>query len=73
MCIFQCCTFKCVQLLLFIFLLLDLFIGTFRDVQASSILLDDRFEVRLGSLSSVHFQDKDIHQSRIAKFLRAPQ
>nr|QAS62458.1 brassinosteroid LRR receptor kinase [Sedum alfredii] len=44
-----------------------------RDVQASSILLDDRFEVRLGSLSSVHVQDKDVHQSRIAKFLRAPQ
>ncbi|KAL9660280.1 hypothetical protein QQ045_025093 [Rhodiola kirilowii] len=44
-----------------------------RDVQASSILLDDRFEVRLGSLSSVHAQESDVHQSRITKFWRLPQ
>ncbi|CAA0827657.1 Probable LRR receptor-like serine/threonine-protein kinase [Striga hermonthica] len=44
-----------------------------RDVQASSILLDDKFEVRLGSLSEVCAQEGDIHQSRITKFLRLPQ
>uniref|UniRef100_A0A7N0T4D2 non-specific serine/threonine protein kinase n=1 Tax=Kalanchoe fedtschenkoi TaxID=63787 RepID=A0A7N0T4D2_KALFE len=44
-----------------------------RDVQASSILLDDRFEVRLGSLSSVRAHEADVHQSRITKLLRLPQ
>ncbi|CAA0807623.1 Probable LRR receptor-like serine/threonine-protein kinase [Striga hermonthica] len=44
-----------------------------RDVQASSILLDDKFEVRLGSLSEVCAQEGEIHQSRITKFLRLPQ
>ncbi|KAF2305922.1 hypothetical protein GH714_008885 [Hevea brasiliensis] len=38
-----------------------------RDVQASSILLDDKFEVRLGSLSEVCPQDGDIHQNRITR------
>ncbi|CAA2964961.1 probable LRR receptor-like serine/threonine-protein kinase At2g16250 [Olea europaea var. sylvestris] len=44
-----------------------------RDVQASSILLDDKYEVRLGSLSEVCPQEGDTHQSRITKFLRLPQ
>ncbi|KAM7470763.1 hypothetical protein LguiA_008946 [Lonicera macranthoides] len=44
-----------------------------RDVQASSILLDDKFEVRLGSLSEVCAQEGDAHQNRITKLLRFPQ
>ncbi|KAL0384087.1 UNVERIFIED_CONTAM: putative LRR receptor-like serine/threonine-protein kinase [Sesamum radiatum] len=44
-----------------------------RDVQASSILLDDKFEVRLGSLSEVCAQEGDIHQNRITRLLRLPQ
>ncbi|GMH02763.1 hypothetical protein Nepgr_004602 [Nepenthes gracilis] len=44
-----------------------------RDVQASSILLDDKFEVRLGSLSEVCVQEGDTHQSVITRFLRLPQ
>ncbi|XP_011092797.1 probable LRR receptor-like serine/threonine-protein kinase At2g16250 [Sesamum indicum] len=44
-----------------------------RDVQASSILLDDRYEVRLGSLSEVCAQEGDSHQSRITRLLRLPQ
>ncbi|KAG9440925.1 hypothetical protein H6P81_021090 [Aristolochia fimbriata] len=44
-----------------------------RDVQASSILLDDKFEVRLGSLSEVCPQEGDVHQNVIARFLRLSQ
>ncbi|KAK9286156.1 hypothetical protein L1049_014538 [Liquidambar formosana] len=44
-----------------------------RDVQASSILLDDKFEVRLGSLSEVCAQEGDTHQSMITRLLRLPQ
>ncbi|KAJ7978361.1 putative Lrr receptor protein kinase [Quillaja saponaria] len=44
-----------------------------RDVQASSILLDDKYEVRLGSLSEVCAQEGDTHQSRITRLLRLPQ
>ncbi|KAI3448033.1 hypothetical protein Pfo_004698 [Paulownia fortunei] len=44
-----------------------------RDVQASSILLDDKYEVRLGSLSEVCAQEGDSHQNRITKLLRLPQ
>ncbi|KZV53375.1 lrr receptor protein kinase [Dorcoceras hygrometricum] len=44
-----------------------------RDVHASSILLDDKFEVRLGSLSKVCAQEGDAHQNRITKLLRLPQ
>ncbi|XP_062176818.1 probable LRR receptor-like serine/threonine-protein kinase At2g16250 [Alnus glutinosa] len=44
-----------------------------RDVQASSILLDDKFEVRLGSLSEVCAQEGDTHQNRISRLLRLPQ
>ncbi|OAY69648.1 putative LRR receptor-like serine/threonine-protein kinase [Ananas comosus] len=40
------------------------------DVQASSILLDDKFEVRLGSLSGVCPQEGESHQSVITKLLR---
>ncbi|KAJ6809874.1 putative LRR receptor-like serine/threonine-protein kinase [Iris pallida] len=41
-----------------------------RDVQASSILLDDKFEVRLGSLSEVCTQEGEGHQNVISRFLR---
>lgn len=44
-----------------------------RDVQASSILLDDKFEVRLGSLSEACVQEGDGHQNRITRLLRLPQ
>ncbi|GAV82147.1 LRR_1 domain-containing protein/Pkinase_Tyr domain-containing protein/LRRNT_2 domain-containing protein/LRR_4 domain-containing protein [Cephalotus follicularis] len=44
-----------------------------RDIQASSILLDDKFEVRLGSLSEVCAQEGETHQSRITRLLRLPQ
>lgn len=44
-----------------------------RDIQASSILLDDRYEVRLGSLSEACGQEGDAHQSKITRFLRLPQ
>lgn len=44
-----------------------------RDVQASSILLDDKFEVRLGSLSEVCTQEGDPHQNRITRLLRLPK
>ncbi|KAF9609848.1 hypothetical protein IFM89_018790 [Coptis chinensis] len=43
-----------------------------RDVQASSILLDDKFEVRLGSLSEVCKQEGDSHQNVITRLLRLP-
>ncbi|KAL8156322.1 hypothetical protein AgCh_001426 [Apium graveolens] len=44
-----------------------------RDVQASSILLDDKFDVRLGSLSEICAQDGESSQSRITRLLRLPQ
>ncbi|XP_028797018.1 probable LRR receptor-like serine/threonine-protein kinase At2g16250 [Neltuma alba] len=44
-----------------------------RDIQASSILLDDKYEVRLGSLSEVCTQEGDSHQSKITRLLRLPQ
>ncbi|MCH87536.1 LRR receptor-like kinase, partial [Trifolium medium] len=43
-----------------------------RDIQASSILLDDKYEVRLGSLSEACAQEGDTHQSKITRFLRLP-
>ncbi|VVA22960.1 PREDICTED: probable [Prunus dulcis] len=43
-----------------------------RDVQASSILLDDKFEVRLGSLSEVRVQG-DANQNVITRLLRKQQ
>ncbi|XP_009784605.1 probable LRR receptor-like serine/threonine-protein kinase At2g16250 [Nicotiana sylvestris] len=43
-----------------------------RDVQASSILLDDKFEVRLGSLSEVCTQEGDNH-NLITKFFHMPK
>ncbi|KAL3382967.1 hypothetical protein AABB24_002458 [Solanum stoloniferum] len=44
-----------------------------RDVQASSILLDDKFEVRLGSLNEACAQEGESHQNRISRLLRFPQ
>lgn len=44
-----------------------------RDIQASSILLDDKFEVRLGSLSSVCAQEGDGHQNVFSRILRLSQ
>ncbi|KAG0606102.1 hypothetical protein M758_9G114000 [Ceratodon purpureus] len=44
-----------------------------RDVRASSILLDDKFEVRLGSLSDARVQDGDPHPSRITRLLGLSQ
>ncbi|CAI9763724.1 unnamed protein product [Fraxinus pennsylvanica] len=44
-----------------------------RDIQASSIFLDDKYEVRLGSLSEVCAQGGDNHKSMIARFLQTPQ
>ncbi|KAJ6847021.1 putative LRR receptor-like serine/threonine-protein kinase [Iris pallida] len=41
-----------------------------RDVQASSILLDNKFEVRLGSLSEVCVQEGDEHHNVFTRFLR---
>ncbi|KAL3505299.1 hypothetical protein ACH5RR_035140 [Cinchona calisaya] len=38
-----------------------------RDIQASSILLDDKYEVRLGSLSEVCAQGADNNQNMIAR------
>ncbi|XP_071912773.1 probable LRR receptor-like serine/threonine-protein kinase At2g16250 isoform X1 [Coffea arabica] len=45
-----------------------------RDIQASSILLDDRSEVRLGSLSDVCAQkwETESHKHMVSKFLRLP-
>ncbi|KAH6767179.1 Leucine-rich repeat protein kinase family protein [Perilla frutescens var. hirtella] len=44
-----------------------------RDIQASSILLDDKYEVRLGSLSEVCIQEGDSHQNRLTRLLWLPQ
>jgi hypothetical protein len=41
-----------------------------RDVQASSVLLDDKFEVRLGSLSDVCPQEGEGHQNSFKKLWR---
>jgi len=42
----------------------------YRDVQASSVLLDDKFDVRLGSLSEVCPQEGEGRQNVITKLLR---
>ncbi|XAR61759.1 Non-specific serine/threonine protein kinase [Bertholletia excelsa] len=44
-----------------------------RDIQASSILLDDKYEVRLGSLSEVHAEVGDNHKNAITRLFRIPQ
>ncbi|CAL9750494.1 unnamed protein product [Musa acuminata subsp. burmannicoides] len=44
-----------------------------RDIQASSILLDDKFEVRLASLSEVCAQEGEAHQNVITRLLRKSQ
>ncbi|KAK6121440.1 hypothetical protein DH2020_044816 [Rehmannia glutinosa] len=49
------------------------YLGGDTDIKASSILLDDKYEVRLGSLSEVCAQEGDTHQNRITRFLRLPQ
>ncbi|BBN20025.1 hypothetical protein MPTK1_8g15760 [Marchantia polymorpha subsp. ruderalis] len=41
-----------------------------RDVKASSILLDDKFEVRLGSLTDARVQQGEHHSGVISRFLR---
>lgn len=47
--------------------------GGSREIQASSILLDDKYEVRLGSLTEVCAQEGDNHQNVITRLLRMPQ
>ncbi|CAL9151214.1 unnamed protein product [Musa hybrid cultivar] len=44
-----------------------------RDLQASSILLDDKYEVRLGSLSEVCAQEGEGHKNIITRLLRLSQ
>ncbi|KAI6688845.1 hypothetical protein NL676_025673 [Syzygium grande] len=44
-----------------------------RDVQVGSILLDDKFEVRVGSLSESCAQDGDSHGNVITRLLWKPQ
>ncbi|KAI3464956.1 hypothetical protein Pfo_021619 [Paulownia fortunei] len=44
-----------------------------RDIQASSILLDDKYEVRLGSFSEVCAPGANNNQNMIARLLRTPQ
>jgi hypothetical protein len=51
----------------------ELWLLFYRDVKASSILLDDKFEVRLGSLSDARVQDGDPHPSRITRLLGLSQ
>ncbi|KAK4377285.1 hypothetical protein RND71_003581 [Anisodus tanguticus] len=46
---------------------LKIAIGAAEDVQASSIFLDDKFEVRLGSLNEACAQEGDPHQNRISR------
>jgi hypothetical protein len=45
----------------------------YSDVKASSIFLDDKFEVRLGSLSEARVQDIDSHPSRITRLFGLSQ
>ncbi|KAL9238208.1 hypothetical protein vseg_012668 [Gypsophila vaccaria] len=44
-----------------------------RDIQASSILLDDKFEVRLGSLGEVRAQEGDTQPGVITRLLRTSE
>ncbi|KAL3538972.1 hypothetical protein ACH5RR_002338 [Cinchona calisaya] len=44
-----------------------------RNVEASSILIDENFEARLGRLTEVCTEKKDRNQSRISRFLRLPK
>ncbi|KAL9172621.1 hypothetical protein ABFS82_03G059500 [Erythranthe guttata] len=44
-----------------------------RDIQASSILLDDKYEVRLGSLSEACDVGANINHNMFARLLRTPQ
>ncbi|XP_042401649.1 probable LRR receptor-like serine/threonine-protein kinase At2g16250 isoform X1 [Zingiber officinale] len=51
----------------------DLFCSARRDIEASSILLDDKYEVRLGSLGEVCAQQFDVRQNVLARILRPSQ
>ncbi|XP_074558896.1 putative LRR receptor-like serine/threonine-protein kinase At2g16250 isoform X2 [Curcuma longa] len=44
-----------------------------RDIEASSILLDDKYEVRVGSLGEVCAQQFDARQNALARILRPSQ
>ncbi|WCJ35180.1 Leucine-rich repeat protein kinase family protein [Euphorbia peplus] len=44
-----------------------------RDIQASSILLDDKFEVRLGSLNEVRILEGDSHHNVLTRLMRKQQ
>lgn len=44
-----------------------------RNIKATSILLDEKYEVRLGSLSEVRAQGVDNNQNMITRLLRIPQ
>ncbi|WOK97078.1 putative LRR receptor-like serine/threonine-protein kinase [Canna indica] len=44
-----------------------------RDIEAGSILLDDKYEVRLGSLGEVCAQQFDVHQNVLTRILRSSQ
>lgn len=44
-----------------------------RDIQASSILLDDKYEVRLGSFSEVCASGCNNNQNMVARLLWTPQ
>ncbi|KAL7155300.1 hypothetical protein ABFS83_03G065800 [Erythranthe nasuta] len=44
-----------------------------RDIQASSILLDDKYEVRLGSLSEACDVGANVNHNMFARLLRTPQ
>ncbi|THU45432.1 hypothetical protein C4D60_Mb02t17880 [Musa balbisiana] len=44
-----------------------------RDIEASSILLDDKYEVRLGSLNEVCVQQIDVRQNVLTRIFRSAQ
>ncbi|KAF8709954.1 hypothetical protein HU200_029674 [Digitaria exilis] len=49
----------------------DAFVVTYRDIQASSVLLDERFEVCLGSLSEICTQQTERSQSFFSRIWRS--
>jgi hypothetical protein len=49
----------------------DLFYCNCRDIQASSVLLDDKFEVRLGSMSDICAQQSGGSQKVFSWILRS--
>lgn len=38
-----------------------------RDIRANSILLDDKYEVRIGSLGDARIQDSETHSSILSR------